>query len=198
MGPAAWTAMHTVMYWFLNFTKYPPSARFPAADAGHCLAVAAPPSTYADERTDSGLATFGSAPMFFYLLHLYVLLVLQSLAVDAGGRQPWRPVRSGHIYWIWIGAVLLTSALYLPAPVRWRPCDRHVEQGMVSVASPVLRRLPRRACRSAALAQRLVTPLKPFRIPSARRVRATSMRRREPEPAMSVSLRQASRWPFSW
>jgi len=103
---------HTLMS-FLNYTKYPPSLDFLLFTIGIAFLLMA-----WFERADNGLsralAVFGAAPMFFYIVHLYVLLILQKLAVATVG--PTHGTRFGvdDFYWVWIGAVLLAVALYFP------------------------------------------------------------------------------------
>jgi hypothetical protein len=57
---------------FVNLTKYPPSADFLLLTLGCGLLLLALLESAAT-RAVAILAAFGSAPLFFYLLHLYVL-----------------------------------------------------------------------------------------------------------------------------
>jgi len=52
--------------------------------------------------------------MFFYILHLYVLLILQKLAVAVLGANHDTRWGVDHVYWIWITAPILAFALYFP------------------------------------------------------------------------------------
>jgi len=52
--------------------------------------------------------------MFFYLLHLNVLLVLQRSAVALFGANHGTRWGVDHVYWIWTIAALLALLLYLP------------------------------------------------------------------------------------
>ena len=58
--------------------------------------------------------TLASAPMFFYILHLYVLLVLQRIAVATLGANHGERWGVDDVYWIWLGAVVLATLLYFP------------------------------------------------------------------------------------
>lgn len=102
--PSAWAAqpdaLRSVLA-FLNLTKYPPSLDFLAATLGvSCLLLA-----WWDGHPGGWLATLGRAPLFFYLLHLYVLHALYALAVGIGGRPAYEV---GSVWWLYVlGAALL-------------------------------------------------------------------------------------------
>ena len=63
------------------------------------------------------LAVFGAAPMFFYLLHLYVLKVLYLASVALFGLNHGDYFGFDSMGAVWLTAVLLSAALFLP--VRW-------------------------------------------------------------------------------
>ncbi|MGH8627876.1 MAG: DUF1624 domain-containing protein, partial [Gammaproteobacteria bacterium] len=123
--PVPWSAqpspLVTVLS-FLNTTKYPPSLLFLLMTLGPTLMALA-----LFDRTP-GLFTrffivFGRVPLFFYLVHLYVI---HGLAVGAGylsGFDPrafltlfvYFPQDYGFslpvVYWVWIGVVVLLYPL---------------------------------------------------------------------------------------
>jgi uncharacterized membrane protein len=107
-------SLHTVMA-FLNFTKYPPSLDFLLMTLGACFLLLAA-LEFADNAATRLLSTFGSAPMFFYLLHLYVLLVgYKVLLAIFGPNQGTRfGVSPDHFWVVWLVTLLLIPALYLP------------------------------------------------------------------------------------
>lgn len=95
---------------FLNFTKYPPSLDFILLTLGvGCVVLARV------ERVDTAVtrvaAVFGGAPLFYYLLHLYALLVLQKLAAAALGVQR---ADVAQVWQVWAIAALLAVVLYFP------------------------------------------------------------------------------------
>jgi uncharacterized membrane protein len=107
-------SLHTVMA-FLNFTKYPPSLDFLLMTLGACFLLLAA-LEFADNAATRLLSTFGSAPMFFYLLHLYVLLVgykilLAIFGLNQGSRFGVSP---DHFWVVWLVTLLMIPALYLP------------------------------------------------------------------------------------
>ena len=63
------------------------------------------------------LATLGAAPMFFYVLHLYVLKCMYLAAVAAWGTNQGQLFGLDRLLWLWVISALLAVALY-PA-VRW-------------------------------------------------------------------------------
>lgn len=110
------TAVQTLMSFF-NITKYPPSLLFLALTLGVGLLLLVAFERRNEGRAVRWLAVFGAAPMFFYLLHLYVLKVLYVLAVGLFGTNHGQYFGFDSVGAVWAGAVVLALALYLP--VRW-------------------------------------------------------------------------------
>ncbi|MDD0973946.1 DUF1624 domain-containing protein [Pseudomonas fontis] len=119
-GEAHWvigeTTTQTLMSFF-NITKYPPSLLFLASTLGAGLLLLRAFERVQHSRWIVALSVFGSAPMFFYLLHLYVLKVFYLIAVAAFGLNQGKYFGFDGIWAVWLVAVLLSLALYLP--VRW-------------------------------------------------------------------------------
>ncbi|PHN26055.1 DUF1624 domain-containing protein [Pseudomonas sp. ICMP 460] len=113
---ASESAVHTVMSFF-NVTKYPPSLLFLALTLGIGLLVLRAFERAGDRRWIAVLSVFGAAPMFFYLLHLYVLKVLYVACVAVFGLNQGDYFGFDGIGGVWVVALLLPLALYLP--VRW-------------------------------------------------------------------------------
>jgi uncharacterized membrane protein len=106
------TFTQTLMSW-LNFTKYPPSLDFLLLTLGLAFLMLA----WFDGMENGAtrvLVTFGSAPMFFYILHLYVLLVLYRIALAIFGPNQGELFGVDDFYWVWIVSPLLAFALYFP------------------------------------------------------------------------------------
>lgn len=91
---------------FFNVTKYPPSLLFAALTLGIGLLL-----LLLLERKDgclsAWLAVLGSGPMFFYILHLYVLQCI-ARGLEAGGIVP----RMDGVWQVWALTAVLTLALY--------------------------------------------------------------------------------------
>jgi uncharacterized membrane protein len=98
---------------FLNFTKYPPSLDYLLLTLGVGMLVMA-----ALERVDNALtriaATFGAAPMFYYLLHLLVLLAMQTIMVAVAGPNHGARYGVDAVWPIWVISALLMPILYFP------------------------------------------------------------------------------------
>ncbi|WP_063915071.1 DUF1624 domain-containing protein [Pseudomonas sp. p21] len=119
-GEAPWSAYPTLMQTlmsFFNITKYPPSLLFLALTLGCGLLLLRAFERAGQARWISALAVFGAAPMFFYLLHLYVLKLLYLASVALFGRNHGDYFGFDGIAAVWLGSVLLAVSLYLP--VRW-------------------------------------------------------------------------------
>jgi len=91
---------------FLNVTKYPPSLLFAALTLGVGLLLLVLLERK-NGRLAAWLAVLGSAPMFFYILHLYVLQALARGLAAAG-----IPARMDAVWPVWLLTVVLTLALY--------------------------------------------------------------------------------------
>ncbi|MGG2397248.1 DUF1624 domain-containing protein [Pseudomonas sp. SH1-B] len=101
----------------LNITKYPPSLLFLALTLGVGLLLLAALERRNDGRLVATLAVFGCAPMFFYLLHLYVLKLLYLAALALWGSNQGTYFGFDSVIWVWAMSGLLGVALYLPT--RW-------------------------------------------------------------------------------
>ena len=119
-GEAPWvshdSAMQSLMSFF-NITKYPPSLLFLALTLGAGLLLLLGFERAQKRQWISILAVFGAAPMFFYLLHLYVLKLLYLASVALFGLNQGNYFGFDSIGAVWLTAVLLCISLYLP--VRW-------------------------------------------------------------------------------
>ena len=100
----------------LNLTKYPPSADFLLLTLGvGTLLLAGFEKVW--PRLVSGLAVFGGAPLFFYLIHLYALHLACRACLAAFGANQGEGFGVPHIGWVWAIAVLAA----VPA---WFACRR--------------------------------------------------------------------------
>ena len=99
---------------FLNFTKYPPSLDFLLLTLGAMALVLVWLERFNAARFVSVLSQFGAAPLFFYLLHLYVLLFIYTLLFAFYGANKVTYFGVDSIYSIWLISVVLALFLYWP------------------------------------------------------------------------------------
>ena len=106
------TAVRTAMS-VLNFTKYPPSLDFLLFTLGLGLLGLAWLESV-DNWFTRACATFGGAPMFYYLLHLYLLLVIGITLTAVLGANHGDRYGVEHIWQVWLIALALMPVLYFP------------------------------------------------------------------------------------
>jgi uncharacterized membrane protein len=135
--PAPWahqkSAVFTVLS-FLNCTKYPGSLDFLLMTLGPSLLLLA----YFDRRTfnaNNPLIVFGRVPMFYFILHFYLIHALVVLAAwirygraastfifnllpSMGGPEQLFPANFGYSLWVVYGVWILTVVLLYPV-CRW-------------------------------------------------------------------------------
>jgi uncharacterized membrane protein len=99
---------------FFNVTKYPPSLCFLLLTLGIGLLLLRLFEWPALSARLGWMATFGAAPMFFYLLHLYVLKALYLVALAWQGANQGQVFGFDHVASLWAVAALLALALYWP------------------------------------------------------------------------------------
>jgi len=89
---------------FLNVTKYPPSADFLLLTLGMGAWLLAALEKL-PERPVARLAVYGSAPLFFYLLHLYLLHAINRIAALATGADGLATLPGVASLWLMAAAV---------------------------------------------------------------------------------------------
>jgi len=120
-GDAPWFVVagdpvRTVMS-FLALTKYPPSLLFLLPTLGIGLLLLAAFERANDARPTHWLSVMGGAPMFFYLLHLYLLRILYLSARAIWGTNHGDVFGVDSIGWVWAWHLGLIVPLYFPT--RW-------------------------------------------------------------------------------
>jgi len=113
---------------FLDVEKYPPSLQFLLMTIGPSLLLLAWLDRDSVPSGLSALWTFGRVPMFFYILHLYVIHTL-ALMVSAARGQPLHWLLHGGIFGEtppgygyglpFVYLMLTTAVLLLYLPCRW-------------------------------------------------------------------------------
>nr|WP_285222332.1 MULTISPECIES: heparan-alpha-glucosaminide N-acetyltransferase domain-containing protein [unclassified Lysobacter] len=99
---------------FFNVTKYPPSLQFVllTLGVGACLLCLFERPRIA--RALLPLATFGAAPMFFYLVHLYLLKALYLVSLWSWGPSQGAVFGVGTVTAVWGITAVVALALWLP------------------------------------------------------------------------------------
>ncbi|NLR94484.1 DUF1624 domain-containing protein [Flammeovirga agarivorans] len=98
---------------FLNFKKYPPSLDFLLLTIGIGMFLLLIFERFHNKFT-SILKTFGSAPMFFYIMHLYVLLSLYKMCIYLFGTNQGNYFGLDSLWQIWLVTIVLSVFLYFP------------------------------------------------------------------------------------
>ena len=117
--PTPWavqaTPLQTVMS-VLNLTKYPPSVDFALLTLGVGALILAGLEK-APDRLVSLLAVFGGAPLFFYLIHLYGLHVLNVAALGLFGANQGDGFGVSGVGWLWFLAAVVAVPCWFAS--RW-------------------------------------------------------------------------------
>lgn len=116
-GDAPWAGYPTItqtLMSFFNITKYPPSLLFLALTLGCGMLLLRAFERSGHARWISALAVLGAAPMFFYLLHLYVLKLLYLAGTALWGHNHGEHFGFDSIGAVWLMSLLLAGALYVP------------------------------------------------------------------------------------
>lgn len=108
---------------FFNLTKYPPSLLFILLNVGIGLIVLVAFERMQQYSFLKPLVVFGSVPMFFYLLHLYVLKLMYVFAISMWGANYGNYLSVNHVWMLWLITIVLSFALY-PA-VKWFSKFKH-------------------------------------------------------------------------
>lgn len=108
---------------FFNLTKYPPSLLFILLNVGIGLIVLVAFERMQQHSFLKPLVVFGSVPMFFYLLHLYVLKLMYVFALSVWGANYGNYLSVNHVWMLWLMTIVLSFALY-PA-VKWFSKCKH-------------------------------------------------------------------------
>ncbi|MBB3955711.1 DUF1624 domain-containing protein [Novosphingobium sediminicola] len=120
-GDAPWFTvpgdrLRTVMS-FLAMTKYPPSLLFLLPTLGTGLILLAVFERANHARVTHWLSVLGSAPMFFYLFHLYLLRLLYLAARAIWGTNHGDVFGFPSLAWVWAFYLAIIVPLYFPT--RW-------------------------------------------------------------------------------
>jgi uncharacterized membrane protein len=119
-GDKPWFHAESPLRTFMSFvalTKYPPSLLFLMPTIGFGALMLALFERFQDHWSMPRLAMLGGAPMFYYLLHLYVLKALYLIALAIYGPIKGTVFGVDNVSTIWIWVAILIVPLCLPT--RW-------------------------------------------------------------------------------
>lgn len=102
---------------FFNVTKYPPSLLFLLLTLGISAFLLIFFEKYKNSKAILWLKDFGAAPMFFYILHLYILKFLYLICVANFGLNQGSYFGFNNMWQIWLVTIILVFILYFPT--RW-------------------------------------------------------------------------------
>lgn len=105
------TSLETMMS-FMNLTKYPPSLLFILWNVGLGLILLVFIQKVENKNWIKPLIIFGSVPMFFYIVHLYVLKALYLLAIEVFGKTHGEYFGVDHVSSLWLISIMLSILLY--------------------------------------------------------------------------------------
>ncbi|MEB3754139.1 DUF1624 domain-containing protein [Acinetobacter sp. MD2(2019)] len=103
---------------FFNLTKYPPSLFFILWNGSLGILCLLGLNKFEHKTWLRPLIVLGSVPMFFYVLHLYVLKALYLMAFQIWGANQGQYFGVSEVYQLWMISVILMVLLY-PAVVRF-------------------------------------------------------------------------------
>ncbi|WDH50641.1 heparan-alpha-glucosaminide N-acetyltransferase domain-containing protein [Pseudomonas chlororaphis] len=109
-------ALRTFMS-FMSAKKYPPSLMFLMPTLGLGLILLAYFEKVQERWSTAQLAIYGGAPMFFYLLHLYVLKAMYLVAVAIWGANQGTYYGFDNLAGVWLWSLILGVLLFFPT--RW-------------------------------------------------------------------------------
>ena len=130
-GDQAWAMMPTVsetLMSIMNLTKYPPSLLFILWNVGIGLILLVLLQKIETKSWIKPLVVIGSVPMFFYIVHLYVLKLLYVLAVQQFGITHDEYYGVDSVSMLWLIAIVLSVLLYpaMRAFAKFKHSNKHI------------------------------------------------------------------------
>ena len=130
-GDQAWAMMPTVsetLMSIMNLTKYPPSLLFILWNVGIGLILLVLLQKIETKSWIKPLVVIGSVPMFFYIVHLYVLKLLYVLAVQQFGITHGEYYGVDSVSMLWLIAIVLSVLLYpaMRAFAKFKHSNKHI------------------------------------------------------------------------
>lgn len=115
-GEKPWESYDKISYTlmsFFNITKYPPSFLFLMLTMGGGLLALYLLERFPSSKLDF-FSVYGSVPMFFYIVHLFLLKFMYLICVSLWGLNQGEYFGVDHMSSIWIIAIVVAIVLYWP------------------------------------------------------------------------------------
>lgn len=130
-GDQPWQVMPTLtqtIMSFFNLTKYPPSLFFILFNLSIGLYLLILFEQYQQKKWVYYLTIYGSVPMFFYLLHLYVLKLIYIICVAIFGLNHGQYFGVNHVSTLWVISILLAIILFPPVHLfsKYKHSNKHI------------------------------------------------------------------------
>ncbi len=109
-----WETQNTVLksiMSFFNYTKYPPSLDYLLFTIGIGFFLL----SYFERinnQFSQVLKVYGSAPMFFYIVHLYMILIIHAILIFTINNG--EVIKVKNVYQLWLISIVLSVLLYFP------------------------------------------------------------------------------------
>ena len=74
------------------------------------------------------MSHFGAAPMFFYILHLFILKLLYTIGISILGSNQGEYLSFPSVKYIWLSFIILSIALYYPTKwfAEYKQTNKHI------------------------------------------------------------------------
>lgn len=116
-GDFSWSQQDTLLsssMAFLSLTKYPPSLLFSLLTLGLGAILLSWLIRRGESISTQIFAPVGAAPMFFYILHLYILKLIYVVLVALFGTNKGQYFGVDHVWMIWAASAVVLVVLYRP------------------------------------------------------------------------------------
>ncbi len=116
---------------FINCTKYPVSLQFALMILGPAILI-----LYAldgvQNRLTNFLVTIGKVPMFYYIVHIYLIHAIAMVMDDKSPNTPFGVQGKYHLWTVYVIWVCVVAALYLPCKWYGKYKSAHPENWWLS------------------------------------------------------------------
>ena len=118
----------TTLMSFRSLTKYPPSLLFNLSMLSLGFLFLYLFEKLQNHKIVQIMSHFGAAPMFFYVLHLFVLQILYKIGYSMLGPNQGQYLSFPSVSYIWLAFIILTITLYFPTKwfAHYKQANKHI------------------------------------------------------------------------